>query len=103
MLSWYFFLKVWDFVLLKNDTRLISGSSDAELRVWSLRFKDPEEMAGMSYWFNSEELTFIALILDCYITTVLLENMPQIEFVRNYTSLLKWGIATICFNNETMK
>lgn len=49
MLSWYFFLKVWDFVLLKNDTRLISGSSDAELRVWSLRFKDPEEMAGMSY------------------------------------------------------
>ncbi|KAG7168984.1 WD repeat-containing protein 3-like [Homarus americanus] len=34
--------EVWDFVLLKNDTRLVSGSSDAELRVWSLRFTDTD-------------------------------------------------------------
>lgn len=33
-------LQVWDFVLLRDDTRLVSGSSDAELRVWSLHFNE---------------------------------------------------------------
>ena len=31
---------MWDFVLVQEDSRLISGSSDGELRVWSLKFKD---------------------------------------------------------------
>lgn len=35
--------QVWDFVLLRGDTRLVSGSSDAELRVWALNFKDTEK------------------------------------------------------------
>lgn len=30
-------------MLLKNDTRLVSGSSDAELRVWALHFKNKEK------------------------------------------------------------
>lgn len=34
---------MWDFVLLKNDSRLVSGSSDAELRVWALHFTDEVE------------------------------------------------------------
>lgn len=30
-------------MLLRGDTRLVSGSSDAELRVWALNFKDIEK------------------------------------------------------------
>ena len=30
-------------MLLKNDSRLVSGSSDAELRVWALNFTDEAE------------------------------------------------------------
>lgn len=64
VLTWCFFPKVWDFVLLKDDTRLISGSSDAELRVFSLRFKDPEEMAGMGY-YTYMYCTDVGLLYNC--------------------------------------
>lgn len=33
-------------MLVKNDTRLISGSIDSELRVWGLHFKDEEKEKG---------------------------------------------------------
>ncbi|XP_037094610.1 WD repeat-containing protein 3-like [Pollicipes pollicipes] len=35
--------EVWDFVLNEDDTRLVTGSGDAELRVHALRFLEPTE------------------------------------------------------------
>ena len=32
--------EVWDFALINNDTNIVTGCSDAELRVWSLVFKE---------------------------------------------------------------
>lgn len=32
--------EIWDFVLLKNDTQIISGGSDSELKVWKITFAD---------------------------------------------------------------
>lgn len=49
--------QVWDFVLVKNDTRLISGSSDAELRVWALNFKDMEKKEENEMEIKEEEGT----------------------------------------------
>jgi len=30
------YFQVWDFLLVKDDNRLITGSSDMDLRVWEL-------------------------------------------------------------------
>ncbi|KAI2806256.1 Dip2/Utp12 protein [Blomia tropicalis] len=35
--------EVWSFALYHNDTRLISGGSDSELKVWKLVFSDEDE------------------------------------------------------------
>lgn len=35
--------EVWSFVLLKDDTRLISGGSDSELKVWKIIFSEHDE------------------------------------------------------------
>lgn len=35
--------EVWSFVLLKDDTRLISGGSDSELKVWKVIFAEEDE------------------------------------------------------------
>ena len=32
----FFFFQVWDFVIVKDETYLITGSGDMELRVWSM-------------------------------------------------------------------
>lgn len=32
--------KVWGFTILKNETRLVTGSSDSELRVWEMKYKE---------------------------------------------------------------
>lgn len=34
--------EVWSFVLLKNDTQLISGGSDSELKVWRITFNETD-------------------------------------------------------------
>ena len=33
-------LKVWDFVLLKDDQGLVTGTSGSDLQVWSIAFAD---------------------------------------------------------------
>ena len=34
--------EVWDFSLIKNDKYVVTGTNDAELRIWKLEFKDDE-------------------------------------------------------------
>ncbi|XP_046849685.1 WD repeat-containing protein 3-like [Xenia sp. Carnegie-2017] len=33
-------IQVWGFVVVKNETRLITGCADSELRVWKIQYKD---------------------------------------------------------------
>ena len=33
-------MQVWDFVLAQNDSLLITGSKDMDLRVWALSYID---------------------------------------------------------------
>ena len=35
--------EVWSFVLLRNDTEIISGGSDSELKVWKITFAEDEQ------------------------------------------------------------
>ena len=39
-LNYMLFVQVWSFRFFKDDSRLITGSSDSELRVWSINFLD---------------------------------------------------------------
>jgi U3 small nucleolar RNA-associated protein 12 len=34
--------EIWDFVLLEQDTILVTGGSDSELRIWNLEFNETE-------------------------------------------------------------
>ena len=38
--------QVWSFTLLKNETRLVTGSSDLELRVYSLSTEESSSEGG---------------------------------------------------------
>ena len=33
-------LQVWDFVIIGDDHRLVTGAGDSELRVWDIAFQD---------------------------------------------------------------
>ena len=39
---WMPFLQVYDFVVVRNGQRLITGSADSELRVWDINYLDTE-------------------------------------------------------------
>ena len=32
--------QVWDFTIIKNETRLVTGCADSELRVWEIKYRD---------------------------------------------------------------
>ena len=34
------FIKVWDFTVIRDATRLVTGCADSELRVWEIKYKD---------------------------------------------------------------
>ena len=33
-------LQVWDFAIIKNESRLVTGCADSELRVWEIKYHD---------------------------------------------------------------
>ena len=33
-------LQVWDFAIIKNESRLVTGCADSELRVWEIKYLD---------------------------------------------------------------
>ena len=39
-------MQVWSFTLLKNETRLVTGSSDPELRVYSISTEESSSSGG---------------------------------------------------------
>lgn len=41
--------EIWDLVLLQEDRVLVTGGSDAELKVWRLEFQAPEEETELKY------------------------------------------------------
>ena len=54
--------QVWDFVLAENDSRLVTGSGDSELRVYALHFSEgdgdpPAKAARPSTPDGQEEAT----------------------------------------------
>ena len=55
--------EVWSFVVLKNDTRLITGGSDSELKVWKIMFPDDiEQFQEKAQELKSKRLQQLELI-----------------------------------------
>ena len=49
--------EVYDFVVVKDDTRLVTGSADSELRVWDIHY-DTEVMSD-DIWSTAKDMSEI--------------------------------------------
>lgn len=65
--------EVWDFVIVNNDTRLITGSGDNELRIWRIDHL-PEVQKRLyrnkqfvQHLLNFKILVFFFFVLFCFV------------------------------------
>lgn len=80
--------QIYDFVIVRNGQRLITGSADSELRVWDIEYTDSLVSLRCRFkgvvimWFEILSFILLHILLFCYHMQFTVDSIKISKFIK---------------------